>query len=49
MDKVSAGDLTKGQIVIKNKYQFIDLKGFTALWTLSENGVESFTWRYNSS
>ena len=38
--KVSAGDLTKGQIVIKNKYQFIDLKGFTALWTLSENGVE---------
>jgi beta-galactosidase len=38
--KVSAEDIAKGQFLIKNKYQFIDLKGFTCLWTLSENGIE---------
>jgi beta-galactosidase len=38
--KVSAEDISKGQFLIKNKYQFIDLKGFTGLWTLSENGIE---------
>ncbi len=38
--KVSAEDLTKGQFLIKNKYQFIDLKGFIGRWTLSENGSE---------
>ena len=38
--KVSAEDIAKGQFLIKNKYQFIDLKGFTGLWTLSENGTE---------
>jgi beta-galactosidase len=38
--KVSAEDIAKGQFLIKNKYQFIDLKGFTGLWTLSENGIE---------
>ena len=38
--KVSAEDISKGQFLIKNKYQFIDLKGFTGLWTLSENGTE---------
>jgi beta-galactosidase len=38
--KVSAEDLAKGQLLIQNKYQFIDLGGFTATWTLSENGKE---------
>jgi beta-galactosidase len=38
--KVSALDLLKGQLLIQNKYQFIDLSGFTGLWTLSENGTE---------
>ncbi|MCX6255001.1 MAG: DUF4981 domain-containing protein [Bacteroidia bacterium] len=38
--KVSAEDLAKGQFLIKNKYQFINLNGFTGLWTLSENGSE---------
>jgi len=38
--KVSAEDLVKGQFLIQNKYQFINLNGFTGMWTLSENGVE---------
>ena len=38
--KVSAEDIAKGQFLIKNKYQFINLNGFTGLWTLSENGTE---------
>ncbi len=38
--KVSAEDLSKGQFLIQNKYQFIDLSGFIGLWTLSENGTE---------
>ena len=38
--KVTAEDLSKGQFLIQNKYQFIDLSGFTAIWTLSENGTE---------
>jgi beta-galactosidase len=38
--KVSPEDLSQGKFLISNKYQFIDLSGFTALWTLSENGTE---------
>jgi beta-galactosidase len=36
---ISEGNLEAGIIKIKNKYQFISLKGFTASWTLSENGT----------
>jgi beta-galactosidase len=36
---ISEGDLKLGIIKIKNKYQFISLKGFNASWTLSENGT----------
>ena len=38
--KISGEDLAKGQLLIQNKYQFINLDGFTASWTLSENGKE---------
>jgi beta-galactosidase len=38
--RVSAEDLAQGKFQITNKYQFIDLSGFTGLWTLSENGTE---------
>jgi beta-galactosidase len=38
--KVSAEDLSTGKFLVQNKYQFIDLGGFSCLWTLSENGVE---------
>jgi len=38
--KISAEDIAKGQFMIKNNYQFIDLSGFSGLWTLSENGSE---------
>ena len=33
-------DLAAGTVRIKNKYQFLDLAGFNAAWTLSEDGVE---------
>ncbi|NOW95338.1 glycoside hydrolase family 2 TIM barrel-domain containing protein [Mucilaginibacter sp. SG564] len=36
---VKAKDITKGIITIKNRYQFINLDGFTGNWELSENGV----------
>lgn len=35
---VREGDLSKKQFVIRNKYQFIDLKNYKCHWTLSENG-----------
>ena len=38
--KVTPEDISKGQFLVHNKYQFIDLSGFTAIWTLSENGTE---------
>ncbi len=38
--KISTEDLIKGQFLIQNKYQFINLNGFTGMWTLSENGAE---------
>ena len=38
--KVTPEDLAKGQFLIHNKYQFINLNGFKATWTLSENGTE---------
>ena len=38
--KISAADIAKGQFKIKNNYQFIDLNGFSGLWSLSENGAE---------
>jgi beta-galactosidase len=37
---IKAKDLTKGEITIRNRYQFINLDGFAATWTLSENGKE---------
>jgi beta-galactosidase len=36
---ISEGNLESGIIKIRNKYQFITLNGFTASWTLSENGT----------
>lgn len=36
---VKAKDITKGIITIKNRYQFINLDGFTGNWELSENGI----------
>ncbi|MBK7133517.1 MAG: DUF4981 domain-containing protein [Bacteroidales bacterium] len=38
--KVTGEDLSKGQFLVQNKYQFVNLGGFTATWTLSENGTE---------
>lgn len=35
---ISVEDAEKGIIKIHNRYQFISLDGFTALWSLSENG-----------
>lgn len=37
---ISAEDLTKGEIRIHNRYQFIKLDGFVGSWTLSEDGQE---------
>ena len=37
---ITAGDLEKGTIKIRNRYQYIDLSSFTGKWTISENGVE---------
>lgn len=36
--KVTPEDLAAGKFLISNKYQFIDLVGFTGSWTLSQNG-----------
>jgi beta-galactosidase len=38
--KITAEDLSKGQFLITNNYQYISLDGFTGAWTLSENGTE---------
>ena len=38
--KVNAEDLANGKFLIHNKYQFINLDGFTGVWSLSENGTE---------
>ena len=35
---ISPKDLKNGVIAVKNRYQFIDLSGFTARWELTENG-----------
>ncbi|MDP4290805.1 MAG: glycoside hydrolase family 2 TIM barrel-domain containing protein [Bacteroidota bacterium] len=35
---VTPDDLNKGLFKIRNKYQFITLDGYSASWTLSENG-----------
>jgi beta-galactosidase len=37
---IEAANLAAGTVKIKNKYQFIDLSGFDAAWTLSQDGVE---------
>ncbi|MDD4821622.1 MAG: glycoside hydrolase family 2 TIM barrel-domain containing protein [Bacteroidales bacterium] len=37
---ISAEDLAKGEIRIRNRYQFITLDGFEGAWTLTENGKE---------
>ncbi len=36
---ISANDMLNGKIDIKNKYQFINLNQFNAMWTLSEDGT----------
>ena len=36
---IEPADLATGQVKIKNKHQFVDLAGFDAAWTLSEDGV----------
>lgn len=36
---IRAKDLKNGVVTIKNRYQFINLDGFTAKWDLSENGM----------
>ncbi len=38
--KVKPEDMKTGKFLIQNKYQFINLNGFTGQWTLSENGTE---------
>ena len=38
--KASAKNLQKGEFIIRNNYQFINLNGFTGAWTLSLNGTE---------
>jgi beta-galactosidase len=38
--KVSAKDLLKGEFLIQNKYQFINLNRFAGKWTLSVEGTE---------
>ena len=35
---ISVEDAEKGFVKIRNRFQFINLNGFTALWSLSENG-----------
>lgn len=37
---ITAENLEKGTVRIRNKYQFISLKGFKGQWSLSENGME---------
>jgi len=37
---ITPEDLTKGIFKIRNKYQFIPLDGYSASWTLSENGKD---------
>jgi beta-galactosidase len=38
--KVTPEDISKGEFLITNKYQFINLDGFTGSWKLFENGTE---------
>ncbi|HLP73962.1 MAG TPA: glycoside hydrolase family 2 TIM barrel-domain containing protein [Bacteroidales bacterium] len=38
--KVTPEDISKGKFLIHNKYQFVDLSGFTSSWHLFENGKE---------
>ncbi|PTR01159.1 beta-galactosidase [Mucilaginibacter yixingensis] len=39
-------DLTKGRFSVKNKYQFIDLSRFSGMWTISKNGVNIDSGRF---
>ncbi|QEC79809.1 glycoside hydrolase family 2 TIM barrel-domain containing protein [Mucilaginibacter ginsenosidivorax] len=36
---IKAKDLRNGEIIIKNRYQFINLNGLTAKWNVTENGT----------
>jgi beta-galactosidase len=38
--KITPEDLTDGKFLITNKYQFLNLNGFTGAWNLTENGTE---------
>jgi beta-galactosidase len=40
---ITAEDLTNGMFKLKNKFQFINLDGYSATWTLSENGKDIAT------
>ncbi|MDR6941162.1 glycoside hydrolase family 2 TIM barrel-domain containing protein [Mucilaginibacter pocheonensis] len=44
---VQAKDLKNGTVTIKNRYQFINLDGFTGNWQLSENGVVTTKGNFN--
>ncbi|MGI4727666.1 MAG: glycoside hydrolase family 2 TIM barrel-domain containing protein, partial [Janthinobacterium lividum] len=37
---IKAVDLAKGTFTIRNKYQFIDLSGFSGKWEITKNGVK---------
>ncbi len=37
--KIKPEDLSRGEFVIENNYQFADLSGLDAQWTLSQNGT----------
>jgi len=38
--EITAGDLKKGEIMIHNRYQFINLIDFSAIWAVYEDGLE---------
>jgi beta-galactosidase len=40
---ITAEDLTNGVFKLKNRFQFINLDGYSATWTLSENGKDIAT------
>lgn len=44
---ITGKDLKKGIITITNKYQFINLDGFTGNWQLSENGTAISSGKFN--
>ena len=37
--RVAAGNLKKGEVIVENHYDFIDLSHLRCLWTVTENGL----------